>query len=185
MVAFVISARGVFCRCEYSGLVVALGVGNGGGSSSAMDARPFLIGAALLRFRGDGFFVGDIGSGATLSSGSNICVGSRTSVFRFRRPRPFAFGVAGSSVVLRRVVRLGLLCGAGVKSSASSSWTGASTMISSSGSSTTIFLRAAALLEGREGDIEAIVGKEVRLCTVSRRKNVQCLQRCDCLHLAL
>lgn len=110
MAAFVMSASGVPCSCDGSGLAVGLGVGNGGGNSSATEARPFLVGAALLRFRGDNFLVGETGSGATLSLGSKRWVGSISSVFLALRPRAFARGVAGSSVVvLRRVVRLGLL----------------------------------------------------------------------------
>lgn len=77
------------------------------------------------------------------------------SVLRVLRPRPFTRGVVGSSVVFRRVARLGLFWGAEVNSSASSSL-GTSCMISSSDSSITVFLRVAALLEGRTGDMEAI-----------------------------
>lgn len=109
MVAFVMSAKGVPCSWDGSGLTVPLGVGKGGGRSSAMETRPLRVGAALLRFRGDGFLVGDIGANTTLSSGSNIWVGSISSVFLALRPRAFTRGVVGSSVVLRRVVRLGLL----------------------------------------------------------------------------
>ncbi len=84
-------------------------------------------------------------------------MGSRTSVFRVLRARTLARGVVGSSVVLRRVVRLGLF-GAGVKSSPSSSSIGTIWQFSPSESSTTRFLRDAVLLEGRAGDNEAIVG---------------------------
>lgn len=69
-----------------------------------------------------------------------------------------------------------------MKSSPSSSLTGASSMISSSGSSTTILLRVAALLEGRVGDIEAITGKfrEYRgvgtMALVDREDGSSCLR---------
>lgn len=157
MAAFVISANGVARNWETSGLAVVLGVGKGGGKSGATEGRPLFAGAVLLRFRGDGFLVGDTGSGAILSSGSKIWVGSMSSVFRVLLPRAFTRGVVGSSVVFRRLARLGLFCGAAVNSSPSSSG-GTSIMTSSSESFTTIFLRVAALLEGRAGEIEAIIG---------------------------
>lgn len=161
--ALVISPKGVPCNRERAGLAVALGVGNDGGKSCATEGRPRFVAAALLRFRGDGFLVGDSGSGAILSWGSNIWVGSMSSVFRVLLPRAFARGVTGSSVVFRRLARLGLLCGAGVNSSSSSSG-GTSLMISSSESFTTTFLRVAALLEGRTGEMEAIVSFALVLC---------------------
>lgn len=63
----VMSANGVPCNCDGSGLVEALGVGSGGSNSSATDDFPLLVGAALFRFRGDGFLVGETGSGGTFS----------------------------------------------------------------------------------------------------------------------
>lgn len=87
-----------------------------------MEARPVLGGAALFRFLGDALFVGDTGWGATEDSfGSNICEGSTLSPVRGLRVRVTVRGVDGTSVALLLVWRLGLRCGAGVKSSPPSS----------------------------------------------------------------
>ena len=58
------------------------GVGNDGTASRATDERAPLVGAALLRFLGDAFFVGDTGSGLIDSLGSNISDGSTLSPVR-------------------------------------------------------------------------------------------------------
>ena len=86
----------------------ALGVGNGGGRSTETEVRPFFGAGALLRFLGDAFLGGDTGSGGMDSSGSKICDGSILSPRRNRRGRPAILGVGGTSVVCRRVCRLGL-----------------------------------------------------------------------------
>ena len=86
----------------------ALGVGNGGGRSTETEIRPFFGAGALLRFLGDAFLGGDTGSGGMESSGSKICDGSTLSPFRDRRLRAVLLGVGGTSVVFRRVCRLGL-----------------------------------------------------------------------------
>lgn len=123
--------------------------------------RPFLGGAALFRFLGDAFFVGDIGSGGIVdSSGSKICVGSTFSAVLVLRDLAAVRGVGGASVVFLRVWRLGLRCGAGVKSSPSSSRSLISCAFSSSESSTTKFLRATARREGLVGEIVAIAAAE-------------------------
>lgn len=74
------SVSGVPCREFGSGEAEACGVGRGGGRSGAsvaidtIDTRLFLAARASLtvrRFAGT-FFVGDIGSSATLSGGLKI-----------------------------------------------------------------------------------------------------------------
>lgn len=74
-----------------------------------MEARILLGGAALFRFLGDAFFVGDTGSGGIVdSAGSKICGGSTLSPVRVLRDRIAVRGVDGTSVVFLRVWRLGL-----------------------------------------------------------------------------
>ena len=134
MAASVMSPNGVVC-------FLTSGIGGTESSSIGAAARDLRDAVALLRFRGEAFFVGDAG---TLSSGSNISDGSTlSSVFL-----AFLF-VGDGSVVFRRVWRLGLAFGAGVKSSSSSSFLIAAT--------TTFFRAAAARLEGLAGDMADIV----------------------------
>ena len=121
-----------------------------------MDTWLFFADAALLRFRGEDFLVGDSGAGAMLSSGSKIWVGSIISVFLALRPRPVVRGVVGSSAVFRLLDFVGLRCGAGVNSPPSSLSPAGTSGMSSSDWSTTIFLRVAALRDGRAGEMEAI-----------------------------
>ena len=107
IVALVMSASGVQCNWEGSGDAEGLGVGICGASTET-DVRVFFGGAALLRFLGEAFLVGDIGSGRIDSSGSNICEGSMLSPVRAFRVRAAVRGVGGTSVVFRRGWRLGL-----------------------------------------------------------------------------
>ena len=79
------------------------GVGIDGIASTATDERALLVGAALLRFLGDAFFVGDTGSGLIESSGAKISEGSTLSFVRVLRVRAAVRGVEGTSVVLRLV----------------------------------------------------------------------------------
>lgn len=79
------------------------GVGNGGCVSTAPDERALLVGAAILRFLGDAFLVGDTGSGLIDCSGSKISEGSTLSPVRVLRVRAAVRGVEGTSVVLRLV----------------------------------------------------------------------------------
>lgn len=78
-------------------------MGNGGRELAATDERAPLVGAALLRFLGDVFFVGDPGSGLIDSSGSKISVGSTLSPVLVLRVRAAVRGIEGTSVVLRLV----------------------------------------------------------------------------------
>lgn len=58
------------------------------------EARIFLGGAALFRFLGEAFFVGDIGSGGILDfSGLKTCDGSTFSPVRVLRDRVAVSGV--------------------------------------------------------------------------------------------
>lgn len=131
-------------------------MGNCGCASTATDDRVLLVGAALLRFLGDAFFIGDIGSGLIEASGSKISGGSTLSPVRVLRVRAAVRGVEGTSAVLRLVWRLGLGCSAGVNSSSSSSPPPMHPMFSSSDSSMTTFLRKAARRDGLVGDMVAI-----------------------------
>jgi hypothetical protein len=127
------------------------------GAVGTTDARDLFGAAVLWRFRGEAFLVGDIGRG--VSSGANICEGSMPSVTLGFLVRAAVRGVCGISVVvLRRVDLLGLLrSGAGVKSSSSSLTVDCCAKSSSESSSTITCFRAAALRDGRVGDIEAMV----------------------------
>ena len=163
MVASVISASGVPCSWDASGVAEGFGVGKERRSVGA-ETSLFLVGAALFRFLGGALFDGDTGCGGILCSGSKTKSVPISSVFRVTRLRAAVRGVGGTSVVFRRVWRFGLRCGAGVKpSSESSSSAGWSLSTSSSESSTMIFFRVAALREGRLGDIVAIA-LEVVIC---------------------
>ncbi len=65
-----------------------------------MGIRPFLGGAALFRFLGDAFFVGDTGSGAMVDCcGLKICDGSTHSPVCILRDRVAVRGVEGTSAV--------------------------------------------------------------------------------------
>ena len=97
------SANGVPCSWDGSGDVEAFGVGNIGGASIATDEWALLVGAALLRFLGDPFFVGEVGSALIDSSGSNSSEGSTLSPVRVFRVRAAVRWVGGTSVVLRLV----------------------------------------------------------------------------------
>lgn len=158
------SARGVPWSWEGSGDTEGPGVGRGGGSSGMTDSRPLAC-AALLRFRGEGFLVGDEGSCETLVSGSNSCEGSMLSRAA-ALPRVLRRGVEGSVfVVVRRDCRRGLVLGAGVKSSSLSGSTfgvSSTSPASSSEDSTTTFRRDAARRVGLVGDIVAILEYCVR-----------------------
>lgn len=114
----VMSPSGRVCRLRGSGEFGGSGVGAGGSEGTADDLL-FRDGAALFRFRGDAFFVGDAGSlGAMLSSGSNIWLGSIPSPVFGRRDRAGFFGEGLMfAVVCLRVDFRGLLLGAGVNSS--------------------------------------------------------------------
>ena len=101
------SASGVQCSWEGSGDAEVVGVGICGASTEA-DVRAFFGGAALLRFLGEAFLVGDMGSGRMDSSGSNNCEGSMLSPVRAFRVRAAVRGVEGTSVVFRRGWRFGL-----------------------------------------------------------------------------
>lgn len=153
-----ISASGVPCNWDASGVVEGFGVGNNGGQSIETEPRLFLGGAVFFRFFGDTVFEGDVGSGGMVCSGSKICDVSISSVFRVARIRAAVRGVEGTSVVFRRVWRLGLRCGAGVKpSSLSSSFAGGALSTSSSESSTITFFRVATLRDGRVGEMVVII----------------------------
>lgn len=78
-------------------------MGIGGGASTATDERALLKGAALLRFLGEAFFVGDTGSGLIDTSGSKISEGSTLSPVLVLRVRAAVRGVEGTPVVLRLV----------------------------------------------------------------------------------
>src|SRR5436190_857711 len=78
--AVVISAKGVPGTSDGSGLTEGSGVGRGGASSGTTELRPFFaVGATLFLLRGDGFLVGDSGSGNP-GSGLNISEGSMLSL---------------------------------------------------------------------------------------------------------
>jgi len=76
-----------------------------GGASTETEARALLGGAALLRFLGDAFLIGDTGSGELVFSASKISEGSTFSPVRALRVRAAVRGVGGTSV-FRRVCRL-------------------------------------------------------------------------------
>ncbi len=71
------------------------------------EERALLGGAALLRFLGDDFLVGDRCSGGIVFSTSKISEGSTLSPVRALRVRAAVRGVGGTSVFLR-VCRFGL-----------------------------------------------------------------------------
>ena len=128
------------------------------GASVNTELLPLLVGTVLFRLRGEAFLDGDSGIGVVVWSGSKICEGSILSPVRVRRVRAAVLGVAGTPVVVLRDARLGLFCGAGVKSSSVSSSLVIPDVsaLSSSELSTTTFFLVAALLEGRVGEIVAI-----------------------------
>ena len=97
------SASGVPCSWDGSGDVECFGVGNDGIASMATDERVPLVGAALLRFLGDAFFVGETGSGLIDSSGLKISEGSTLSPVRVLLVRCVVRGLGGTPVVLRLV----------------------------------------------------------------------------------
>lgn len=72
MAASVISVSGVLFNCVVSGEIDGLGVGSDGGGSNATEILAFFAASALLRFVGDVFFVGEIGSIDKLGSASKI-----------------------------------------------------------------------------------------------------------------
>ena len=167
----VMSVKGVPCRDAGSGEAVGCGVGSGGSSSGGSGAietcETLLLRAALASFTvrrfGAAFFVGDIGSSATLSGGLKICDGSicdgsiTESPVLARLPAAARLrGVGAALAVFRRGDARVLLAGAGVNSSSfSSSCVRLATLFSMSellSSSTTIFRRVAARREGRSGD---------------------------------
>ena len=119
--ASVISASGVPWSCDGSGVADGFGVGNGGGRSGVTEARVLLGAGTLLLFRGEGFFVGETGSGGMLSDGSKICDGSVVSPVFVLLLLAALWGVGGAPVVFRLVCRRGVRAGAGVKSSSLSS----------------------------------------------------------------
>lgn len=114
----VISPSGFVRRLRGSGESGGSGVAAGGSEGTAEDLL-LRDAAALFRFRGEAFFVGDAGSlGAMLSSGSNIWLGSMPSPVFGRRDRAAFLGEGLIfAVVCRRVDFRGLLLGAGVNSS--------------------------------------------------------------------
>jgi hypothetical protein len=138
------------------------GVGREGASSAmlvAVDILLFLMLARTLcrgaRFRGDAFFVGEVGAeGSSVSAGLNICEGSTDSLILVRRVLVAVLGVIVSSAVFRLEVRV-VLAGAGVNSSSLSSLLAVCS--SSSDSSTTFRREAAARREGRVGDAADMV----------------------------
>ncbi len=101
------SASGMQCDWEGSGDAEGLGVGICGAFTET-DVPAFFDGAAILRFLGEVFLIGDIGSGGIDCSGSNVCEGSILSPVRAFRVRAAVRGVGGTSVVFRRGWRLGL-----------------------------------------------------------------------------
>lgn len=151
--ACVMSASGTPCKWEGSGATDGLGVGNCEASSTATDVRVFLGGAALFRFLGEGLLVGDTGSGSVVdASASNICEGSTLSPVFSLRVRVEVWIVDETSVVFLLVWRLGLCCGAGVKSSSSSPpLLGSRELVPSESSSITL-RRVGARRDGLFGD---------------------------------
>ena len=147
-------------------------MGKGGGSSSTVDVRRFTA-VVLFLFRGEAFLVGDSASARLLCSGSKISDGSIVSPVRVLRARAALRGVDGTVLEVRRCdCRLGLCVAAGVKSSSllSSCFCCAPRLSGSSSSeSTSTFRRSAARLEGRLGEIVAMVDQDAeRVLRVAR-----------------
>lgn len=173
---------GSFSVFSGSGDSDGFGVGSKGTSSAivvALDTLLFLIFARTLcrgaRFRGDAFFVGDVGAeGSSLPAGANICEGSTDSLILVRRVLVVVFGVIVSSACFRLEVRV-VLAGAGVNSSSLSSLLPCCS--SSSDSSTTFRREAAALREGRVGDAADMVREWYGVCRGGRIWSIVC---CAC-----
>jgi hypothetical protein len=159
--ASLISARGDPGNSEGSGDIDGCGVGSKGGNSGVTEVRDARVGAALFLFRGDALLDGDCGSGAGVCSGSKISDGSMLSAMTALRVLPEVLGVFGIEAATFRldcICLLGLLWGAGVNSSSLSSFTfWVLSMTSSSSEESTIFRRAAALLDGLVGDSMVLV----------------------------
>lgn len=184
----VISVNGVPCREAGSGDVDGCGVGRGGcssGASGAIDTREILLFRAVrasltLRRLGGDFFVGEVGSSATLSGGlkiweGSICEASTDSPVLARLLTAVRLrGVVASPAVFRLGDRT-VLVGAGVKSSSSSSscrrLTTEFSISELSSSSTITFRLAAARREGRSGDAADIA---TVFAALSSRGTTQC-----------